>query len=108
MEVAYNLNCPCQIVLTKGKEEIINVESLAFQENAHLSVCVSEVLIPRDYKTKEEWFKKVQEVWESVAASLEDREGEIEIIAPLPGSIYCLRVKNRCEYWFVCGWTNIR
>lgn len=98
MEVAYNLNCPCQIVLTKGKEEIINVESLAFQENAHLSVCVSEVLIPRDYKTKEEWFKKVQEVWESVAASLEDREGEIEIIAPLPGSIYCLRVKNRCEY----------
>ena len=86
MEVAYNLNCPCQIVLTKGKEEIINVESLAFQENAHLSVCVSEVLIPRDYKTKEEWFSKVQEVWERVAASFEDREGETEIIAPLPGS----------------------
>lgn len=85
MEVAYNLNCPCQIVLTSGKEEIINAETLAFKENVHVHVCVSEVLIPRDYKTKEEWFKKVNEVWEATSQLLAEHEGEIEIIAPLPG-----------------------
>ena len=98
MEVAYNLNCPCQIVLTKGKDEIINVESLAFQENTHLSVCVSEVLIPRDCKTKEEWFNRVQEVWEKVSASLDDPEGETEIIAPLPGISESCCMRDRCEY----------
>lgn len=85
MEVAYNLNCPCQIVLTSGKEEIINAETLAFKENVYVHVCVSEVLIPRDYKTKEEWFQKVNEVWEATSQLLAEREGEIEIIAPLPG-----------------------
>lgn len=85
MEVAYNLNCPSQIVLTKGKEGIIDLKSCVFHENAHLTVCVSEVLIPRDYKTKEEWFAKVNEVWEKTYEILERGEGEKEIIAPLPG-----------------------
>ena len=88
MEVAYNLNCPCQVVLTKGKEEIINVKSLSFQTNAHVSVCVSEVLIPHDYNTKEEWFAKLREVWKQTEASLSNAEGEMEIIAPLPGRVW--------------------
>ena len=85
MEVAYNLNCPCQVVITKGKEDIIDMKNFVFHENAHLTVCVSEVLMPRDYRTKEEWFKKVNEVWEKTYGRLEKEEEEIEIIAPLPG-----------------------
>ena len=33
----------------------------------------------------EEWFKKVNEVWEATSQLLAEREGEIEIIAPVPG-----------------------
>ena len=85
MEVAYNLNCPCQVVLTKGKDGIIDMKNCILHENAHLTVCVSEVLIPHDYKTKEDWFAKVNEVWEKTYNILEKGEGETEIIAPLPG-----------------------
>lgn len=85
MEVAYNLNCPSQIVLTKGKESIIDLNECVFNENAHLTVCASEVLIPREYKSKEAWFAKVREVWEQTYRILEKGEGEKEIIAPLPG-----------------------
>ena len=38
-----------------------------------------------DYKTKEDWFAKVNEVWEKTYNILEKGEGETEIIAPLPG-----------------------
>ena len=85
MEVAYNLNCPSQIVLTKGKAGIIDLKNFTLHENAHLTVCASEVLLPHDYPTKEEWFAKVNEVWEKTFSILEQSEEEIEIIAPLPG-----------------------
>ena len=90
MEVAYNLNCACQVILTKGKEDIMNVDSFELQENAHVSVCVSEVLIPRSYGSKEEWFSKLRSVWDSTSRSLCECVDEIEIIAPLPGIVfYC-------------------
>ena len=85
MEVAYNLNCPSQIVLTKGKEGIIDLKNFTLHENAHLTVCASEVLFPHDYATKEEWFTKLNEVWEKTYRILESGDKEIEIIAPLPG-----------------------
>ena len=39
------------------------MKNFILQENGHITCCVSEVLIPRDYKTKEEWFAKVRSVW---------------------------------------------
>lgn len=42
------------------------------------------MLIPRDYKTKEEWFAKVRSVWKETYMQLENGEKK-EIIAPLPG-----------------------
>ena len=85
MEIAYNLNCPCQIILKSGTEKIINMETCELLENVHVTVCASEVLIPHDCKTKEEWFEKIRDVWEKTNKSLETCTDEKEIIAPLPG-----------------------
>lgn len=85
MEVAYNLNCPCQIIIKRGTENIINQDNFELLENVPVTVCVSEVLIPHDYKSKEEWFNKVGDVWDKTNESLERCKIGKEIIAPLPG-----------------------
>ena len=85
MEVAYNLNCPCQIIIKRGTENIINQDNFELLENVPVTVCVSEVLIPHDYKSKEEWFNKVGDVWDKTNESLEKCKIGKEIIAPLPG-----------------------
>lgn len=85
MEVAYNLNCPCQIIIKRGTENIINQENYELLENVPVTVCVSEVLIPQDYKSKEEWFNKVGDVWDKTNESVNKCKMGKEIIAPLPG-----------------------
>ena len=64
---------------------IIDLKNFILQENGHITCCVSEVLIPRDYKTKEEWFAKVRSVWKETYMQMENSTEEKEIIAPLPG-----------------------
>lgn len=61
------------------------MKNFILQENGHITCCVSEVLIPRDYKTKEEWFAKVRSVWKEMYMQMENSTEEKEIIAPLPG-----------------------
>lgn len=67
------------------QEDIIDLKNFILQENAHITCCVSEVLIPRDYKTKEEWFAKVRSVWKETYMQMENSTEKKEIIAPLPG-----------------------
>ena len=66
--------------------DIIDLKNFILQENGHITCCVSEVLIPRDYKTKEEWFEYVREQWKKTYEQLNQGEPEGEpFFAPLPG-----------------------
>ena len=64
--------------------DIIDLKNFILQENGHITCCVSEVLIPRDYKTKEEWFAKVRSVWKETYMQMENSTEEKEVCSELP------------------------
>lgn len=74
MEVAYNLKVPCQIVLSSGKEGLMDEISLKINRNAVITICVSDVLDPTKFKTKEEWFDFVKAEWEKTYLKLQTSE----------------------------------
>lgn len=86
MEVAYNLRVPCQIVLSNGKENVMDEINLKINKNALITVCVSDVLDPTQFKTKEEWFDFVKEEWKKTYDKLEKNETDgKKFFGPLPG-----------------------
>ena len=86
MEVAYNLGVPCQIVLSNGKEKLMDEISLQINKHQLITICVSDVLDPTQFKTKEEWFEYVREQWKKTYEQLNQGEPEGEpFFAPLPG-----------------------
>ena len=86
MEVAYNLKVPCQIVLSNGKENVMDEISLKLNRGSRITVCVSDVLDPTKFDTKEAWFECVKQEWEKTYKMLEKNEvvGE-EFFGSLPG-----------------------
>lgn len=90
MEVAYNLHIPCQAVITLGKEDLIDEINLKMNKNQQLITCVSEVMNPTDFKTKEEWFEHVRKVWDETYKTCEKKEGLKQYENALPGlARYC-------------------
>lgn len=86
MEAAYNMHIPCQAVITLGKEDLIDEINLKMNLNQQLITCVSDVMNPNDFKTKEEWFEYVREQWKKTYEQLNQGEPEGEpFFAPLPG-----------------------
>lgn len=86
--MAYNLKVPCQLVLSLGKENILCERTLSFNFDVPIYTSISEVLHPEDYKTKEEWFDKIREVWEATLDDLEESTKNndfVECSLPLPG-----------------------
>ena len=77
MEVAYNLKTPCQIVLSKGKENLMDEINLTIHKQALITVYVSDVLDPTKFETKEAWFEYVNEQWKDSCEKLE--KGEIHV-----------------------------
>ena len=71
MEVAYNLKVPCQIVLSNGKENVMDEISLKLNRGSRITVCVSDVLDPTKFDTKEAWFECVKQEWEKTYKMLE-------------------------------------
>lgn len=85
MEVAYNLGVPCQIVLSNGKEKLMDEISLQINKHQLITICVSDVLDPTQFKTKEEWFEYVKKVWDETYKICEKKEGLKEYHDALPG-----------------------
>lgn len=86
MEVAYNLKLPCQIVLSNGKENIMDEISLKINRNVVVSICVSKVLDPTQFATKEEWFDYVKAEWEKTYSLLHSSESDGKLfVGSLPG-----------------------
>ncbi|KAK8806050.1 hypothetical protein WA171_007136 [Blastocystis sp. BT1] len=85
LEVAYNLNVPCQCVLSRNKEKILNEKELSFAYDVPIYTSIADPIYPKDYKTKEEWFKKIQEVWDATLADVEESTEFDECSLPLPG-----------------------
>lgn len=86
MEVAYNLKTPCQIVLSKGKENLMDEINLTIHKQALITVYVSDVLDPTKFETKEAWFEYVNEQWKDSYEKLEKGESDGRIFSePLPG-----------------------
>ena len=86
MEVAYNLKTPCQIVLSKGKENLMDEINLTIHKQALITVYVSDVLDPTKFETKEAWFEYVNEQWKDSCEKLEKGESDGRIFSePLPG-----------------------
>lgn len=95
LEVAYNLKVPCQCVLATGKvsdsyvinvqEDLLDEINLRVQTGQTLTVCVSDVLHPEEYKTKEEWFEAVRSTWNETLTTLNKKQGVKEVEGVLPG-----------------------
>lgn len=86
MEVAYNLKVPCQIVLSNGKEKVMDEIHLKINKNSLITICVSDVLDPTKFETKEAWFDFVKEEWKKTYEKLEKNEPDgKEFFGPLPG-----------------------
>lgn len=88
LEVAYNLKVPTQLVLSLNKENILCEKTLSFNFDVPIYTSISEVLHPEEYKTKEEWFDKIREVWEATLDDLEESKKNddfVECSLPLPG-----------------------
>lgn len=85
MEVAFNNNTPCQVFLTDGKEDLLDEENFKANKHQKLVCCVSDVLYPSEYKTREEWFAAVEKTWNSTLADLEKKQGLQKIDGCLPG-----------------------
>ena len=86
MEVAYNLKLPCQIVLSNGKENIMDEISLKINRNVIVTICVSKVLDPTQFATKEEWFDYVKAEWEATYSKLHSSETDGRLfVGSLPG-----------------------
>lgn len=85
MEVAYNNNTPCQVFLTDGKEELLDEVNFKANKHQKLVCCVSEVLYPSEYKTREEWFAAVEKTWNHTLADLEKKQGLQKVDGCLPG-----------------------
>lgn len=86
MEVAYNMKTPCQIVISKGKENLMDEVSLKIHKQSLITIYVSEVMDPTKFETKEEWFEFVNKQWMIAYEKLE--KGEVEgkpFFGPLPG-----------------------
>lgn len=86
MEVAYNMKTPCQIVISKGKENLMDEVSLKIHKQSLITIYVSEVMDPTKFETKEEWFEFVNKQWMVAYEKLE--KGEVEgkpFFGPLPG-----------------------
>ena len=85
LEVAWNLKVPCQCVLSKNKELILNEKKLSFNYDVDIYTSISEVLHPENYETKEEWFKAVQETWDKTLKDVNESTEYIACGLPLPG-----------------------
>ena len=83
--MAYNLKRPCQCVLTLGKEELLDEINLKMNKNVKLICCVSEVMHPEQFATKDAWFEHVRQVWKKTEETLNKKEGLKEIKGVLPG-----------------------
>ena len=86
MEVAYNLKVPCQIVLSNGKENVMDEISLKINKNSLITICVSDILDPTKFETKEAWFDCVKSEWEKTYEKLQKNETVGEpFFGSLPG-----------------------
>ena len=59
--------------------------NLRLNKHQRLVTCVSEVIYPENYKTKEEFFEKVRSVWAETYKTLNKNEGITEVGGVLPG-----------------------
>ena len=59
--------------------------NLRLNKHQRLVTCVSEVIYPENYKTKEEFFEKVRSVWAKTYKTLNKNEGITEVGGVLPG-----------------------
>ena len=86
MEVAYNLHTPSQIVMSKGKENLMDEINLTINKNSLVTIYVSEVMDPTKFATKEEWFEFVNEKRKEAYDHLENTESDGNVFfGPLPG-----------------------
>lgn len=86
MEVAFNMKVPCQIVISNGKENLMDEISLKIHKQSLVKIYVSEPLDPTKFETKEKWFEFVNEEWKKAYEKLEKGETEGEpFFGPLPG-----------------------
>lgn len=85
LEVAWNLKVPCQCVLSKNKEFILNEKKLSFNYDVDIYTSISEVLHPENYQTKEEWFDAFRSTWDKTLKDVFESKEFIECGLPLPG-----------------------
>lgn len=67
------------------QEKILNEKELSFAYDVPIYTSIADPIYPKDYKTKEEWFKKIQEVWDATLADVEESTEFDECSLPLPG-----------------------
>ena len=85
MEVAYNKNTPCQVFLTAGKEDLLDEVNFKANKHTKLVCCLSEVLYPSDYETREKWFEAVENAWKNTLSNLDKKQGMRKVDGCLPG-----------------------
>ena len=59
--------------------------NLKVNRNVNLTCCVSEVMHPEQFKTREEWFEHVRAVWKKTEETLNKKQGLKETDGMLPG-----------------------
>lgn len=59
--------------------------NLKVNRNVKLTCCVSEVMHPEEFKTREEWFEHVRAVWKKTETNLNKKQGLKETDGMLPG-----------------------
>lgn len=97
-EVSFKTNVPIQIIICTNKEKIMNEKEKSVQKNVTVVANVSKPIYPKDYKSKEEYFQAVQELWNKTwdeAYSCPESE-TVEASYPLKGcDIYYSKCPSR-------------
>ena len=63
----------------------MNEKKLQFEFDVPIFTAISEPFSPEGFATKEEWFAKVQEMWDKTLKELEECKEFEECGLPLPG-----------------------
>ena len=64
---------------------MLNEKELSVNFDVPIYSSVSELIYPKDCKTKEEWFEKVRSTWDATLKDLEECKEFKECGFPLPG-----------------------
>lgn len=85
------------MVICTNKELILNEKDMTVRKNVDVVVNVSEPIYPKNYKSKEEYFEAVQQLWDKTWKEAYDCKKPQPASYPLPGcNIYhCQPPKER-------------